>query len=121
MIFNKKLCVLNDLMRQRLVLAERSADRADAALMLRNARVDTALTNEIESDKDVKERQKLYDKEYSDNMAAWRNRELIHRKETNYIMKQIYNAFGDPWYRNNPQPQRFKAQKAKITAFGHRV
>lgn len=111
----------NDLMRQRLALAERSADRADAALMLRNARVNAGLTNEIESDKDVRERQRLYDREYSENMASWRNRELVHRKETNYIMKQIYNAFGDPWYRRNPQPQRFKAQKAKITAFGHRV
>lgn len=111
----------NDLMRQRLALAERSADRADAALMLRNTRVNTGLTHEIESDKDVKERQKLYDREYSEAMASWRNRELIHRKETNYIMKQIYNAFGDPWYRDNPQPQRFKAQKAKLHAFGHRV
>lgn len=111
----------NDLMRQRLALAERSADRADAALMLRNARVNTALTNEIESDKDVKERQKLYDREYSENMATWRNRELIHRKETNYIMQKVYKAFGDPWYRQNPQPQRFKAQKAKLHAFGHRV
>lgn len=111
----------NDLMRQRLALAERSADRADVALMLRNARVNSALTNEIESDKDIRERQKLYDREYSENMARWRNNELIHRKETNYIMKQIYDVFGDPWYRKNPQPQRFKAQKAKVRTFGRRV
>lgn len=111
----------NDLMRQRLALAERSADRADAALMLRNARLNFGLTHEIESDKDIRERQRLYDREYSENMAAWRNRELIHRKETNYIMQQVYKAFGDPWYRQNPQPQRFKAQKAKLRAFGHRV
>lgn len=110
----------NDLMRQRLVLAERSADRKDAALMLRNSRVNSGLTNYIESDKDVRERQKLYDREYSEAMADWRNRELIHRKGSG-ILSEIYRYFGDPWYKNNPQPKRFKAQKAKLKVFGHRV
>lgn len=113
--------IQNDLARQRLALAERSADRADQYLRLRSQNVNRGLTYKIESDKELKERQREYDREYQDAMRVWRERETQHRKSQNFIQKQISNYLGDKWYQKNPQPKRFRAVKANMKITGHRL
>lgn len=113
--------IQNDLAKQRLSLAERSADRADQYLRLRSQNVNRGLTYKIESDKELKERQREYDREYQDAMREWRERETQHRKSQNFIQKQISNYLGDRWYKQNPQPKRFRAVRANLKVTGHRL
>lgn len=114
--------IQNDLARQRLSLAERAADRADQYMQLRTQRVNLGLTNKIESDKALKERQRQYDREYQNAMAKWREQERIH-KESRGIFKQLYSYIGDPWYKNNPQPKRKTAFRGhgNVIYYGHRL
>ena len=115
--------IQNDLARQRLALAERSADRADQYLRLRSQNVNRGLTYKIESDKELKERQREYDREYQDAMREWRERETQHRKSQNLISKAVSDVVGDRWYQNNPQPTRKKVSRNAngFITYGHRV
>lgn len=115
--------IQNDLARQRLALAERSADRADQYLRLRSQNVNRGLTYKIESDKELKERQREYDREYQDAMREWRERETQHRKSQNLISKAVSDVVGDRWYQNNPQPTRKKVSRNDngFITYGHRV